>query len=304
MLPDVQMRKPEVPVKLNRVGAKGIKKLVLVGRDSKRPIVLVSTFDVFVDLKESLKGASLSRNFEAIDEVLENLTAETVKWIEELTERIAEELLKKHEYASRAEVTMSAELILRKKTPVTKNRTQEVVRIFSNSSVVRSGGKNTWIGVEVWGTTACPCAQELLKARMKEKLEKRGFNRVEEILDCILIPTHNQRSRAEVWVQLKNFRISLEELIEVAKAGMSCEMYEMLKREDEAEVVEKAHRNPLFVEDSVRRMAEKVVEVLRGAPDETIVVLRQENEESIHQHNVFAELVRSLGELRKILGIS
>jgi len=40
------------------------------GRDN-RPIVLISNFEVFVDLPSDRKGANLSRNFEVIDEVLE-----------------------------------------------------------------------------------------------------------------------------------------------------------------------------------------------------------------------------------------
>ncbi len=311
-LPDIQMSFPEIPVRLNRVGARGIKKLVLVDRGEKRPVVLVSSFDVFVDLDESLKGANLSRNFEAIDEVVEKLTFKPVRWIEELTEGIARELLKRHEYATKAEVLMSSELIMRKKTPVSNNRTQEVVKIFATSKACRAEGvegveaekEETWIGVEVWGTTACPCAQELMRARTEERLSREGFSRddIEKILKCVVMPTHNQRGRAEVWVQLRGFRVSFERLMDIAKAGMSCEIYELLKREDEAEVVEKAHRNPLFVEDSVRKMAEKCVEILKDAPAETRVVLRQENEESIHQHNVMAEISASLGELRRVLG--
>ena len=303
MLPDVQKAKPDLPVRLNRVGARKIKKLVLVDRGDRRPVVLVSTFEVFVDLTEDLKGANLSRNFEAVDEVIERLTEKPVKWIEELTEKIAENLLKRHEYASKAEVNMSSELIMRKKTPVSGISTQEIVKIFSSSSVRRGGEKETWIGVEVWGTTACPCAQELMRAKIAERLKKSGFveGEVDKILNCIVVPTHNQRGKAEVWVQLKNYRISLEKLIEIARAGMSCEIYELLKREDEAEVVERAHRNPLFVEDSVRKMAEKAAGLLKEAPPETLIILRQENEESIHQHNVFAEIRVRAGELRDLV---
>ena len=35
---------------------------------------------------------------------------------------------------------------------------------------------------------------------------------------------------------------------------MSSEIYELMKRSDEVEVVEKAHRRPRFVEDCVREM--------------------------------------------------
>ena len=41
---------------------------------------------------------------------------------------------------------------------------------------------------------------------------------------------------------------------------MSSEIYELMKRSDEAHVVEKAHRRPRFVEDCVREMIRGVVE--------------------------------------------
>ena len=41
---------------------------------------------------------------------------------------------------------------------------------------------------------------------------------------------------------------------------MSSEIYELMKRSDEVAVVEKAHRNPRFVEDCVREMVRRVAE--------------------------------------------
>ena len=46
---------------------------------------------------------------------------------------------------------------------------------------------------------------------------------------------------------------------------MSSEIYELMKRSDEAAVVEKAHRNPRFVEDCVREMVRRVAERLPRA---------------------------------------
>ncbi len=71
-LPDVQACEPDYPFNLTRVGVTGVKKLVKVERgNDERPVVLISDFEVFVDLPSDRKGANLSRNFEAIDEVLE-----------------------------------------------------------------------------------------------------------------------------------------------------------------------------------------------------------------------------------------
>ena len=55
-LPDVQASSPEIPLNLTRVGVRNVKKLVeLARKGGKRPIVLVSTFDIFVDLPSSMR---------------------------------------------------------------------------------------------------------------------------------------------------------------------------------------------------------------------------------------------------------
>jgi GTP cyclohydrolase-4 len=304
MLPDVQLLQPEVPIGLSRVGATGVKKLVQVERKGKRPIILISTFDVFVDLPSTRKGVNLSRNFEAVDEVIESLTAKPVKTVEELTVKMAETLLERHEYATKAEVRMISELIMRKRTPSTFQKTQEVVKIFSEAQRWKDGGKRVMIGVEVTGITACPCAQELVKSKAALELEKAGFSgeEISKVFEIIPVSTHNQRGKARIKIEVRDeFVPSLDELIEIAKSAMSHDVYEILKREDELSVVEMAHRNPRFVEDSVRIMAKNTVERFKNAPDDVLVAFRQENEESIHQHNVVAERVSTMGELRREL---
>ena len=79
---------------------------------------------------------------------------------------------------------------------------------------------------------------------------------------------------------------------------MSSEIYELMKRSDEGAVVEKAHRRPRFVEDCVREMVGGVVAAFPDLGDDIFVSARQENLESIHQHNVVAERFGLLGELR------
>jgi GTP cyclohydrolase I/GTP cyclohydrolase-4 len=84
---------------------------------------------------------------------------------------------------------------------------------------------------------------------------------------------------------------------------MSSEIYELMKREDEGAVVEKAHSRPRFVEDCVREMVRGVIDDF-GAEltDAHFVSARQENLETIHQHNVVAERFGLLGEVRRELG--
>jgi GTP cyclohydrolase I/GTP cyclohydrolase-4 len=87
-------------------------------------------------------------------------------------------------------------------------------------------------------------------------------------------------------------------LLHIVESSMSSEIYELMKRSDEAAVVEKAHRRPRFVEDCVREMVRGVVETFGGLGDDSFVSARQENLETIHQHNVLAERFGLLGELR------
>ena len=60
---------------------------------------------------------------------------------------------------------------------------------------------------------------------------------------------------------------------------------------------------PVFVEDCVRNMMEKIVTKYPDLPDDTLITARQENQESIHRHNAFAEKVTTFGELRDELNI-
>jgi GTP cyclohydrolase IV len=303
-LPDIQACEPDYPFNLTRVGVTGVKKLIKVERgDDWRPIVLISNFEVFVDLPSDRKGANLSRNFEVIDEVLEEAINCPVYEIEELCGEIAKRLLSRHEYASRAEVKMKSEYIVHRQTPVTRVTCQEVVDIFAEA-VARAGPcgyVRKTVGAEVLGTTACPCAQEIMKEQAREELARAGLSDevIADLLEKLPLATHNQRGRGSISVEVHDRRcVSIDRIIKIIEESMSSKVYGLLKRPDEAVVVKRAHSNPKFVEDCVRTMAQKLVEAFNDLPDDAAVTLKQINEESIHQHNAFAERIATMGDLR------
>jgi GTP cyclohydrolase-4 len=82
---------------------------------------------------------------------------------------------------------------------------------------------------------------------------------------------------------------------------MSSETYDLLKRPDEFFVVNKAHHNPKFVEDVVRGILARALEMYADLADDTFVFASQVNEESIHKHDAFAEGFGLFGELRREL---
>ncbi len=92
--------------------------------------------------------------------------------------------------------------------------------------------------------------------------------------------------------------IDAEALLAIVEDSMSSEIYELMKRSDEGAVVEKAHRRPRFVEDCVREMVRGVVDRFPILTDRHFIAARQENLETIHQHNVTAERFGLLGEIR------
>ena len=85
----------------------------------------------------------------------------------------------------------------------------------------------------------------------------------------------------------------------MVEGAMSSENYDLLKRPDELFVVTKAHRHPRFVEDAVREMIFGLIESYPQLSDNTFVLARQRNMETIHKHDVYAERVGTLGELRR-----
>jgi len=186
--------------------------------------------------------------------------------------------------------------------PVSGIQTQEIYSLLG-AAVASEAGTRRLIGIRVQGLTACPCAQTIIQTSSHERLRADGFteDEIERIFDAVPVATHNQRGLATLHIgcpESCDTDIDAEWLVQIAEESMSSEIYELMKRSDEAAVVEKAHRRPRFVEDCVREMIRGVVERLDFLTDQHFVSARQENLETIHQHNVQAERFGLLGEVR------
>ncbi len=308
-LPDTQDDTPNVPIKLTRVGVTGVKKLLQLERTNKRPIILLPTFDAFVDLPSDQKGVHMSRNPEAISEVLETVSKDSPVDVESLCAKIVDKMMTKHEYARRVEISMTTDFMFMKESPVTKNKTQEMAQLKAKAIGIRDENGNVSIrksiGAEVIGMTVCPCAQESVKESDKNKLlEFLDEETTQKVLDTVTFASHNQRGVGTLLIEVPEDRIvKAEDLIEIIETSMSSPVCELLKRPDENATVMNAHRKPVFVEDCVRNMMEQIVTKYADFPDDTLITARQENQESIHRHNAFAEKVTTLGELKEELNI-
>jgi GTP cyclohydrolase-4 len=294
---DVQAREPGIPVGLSRVGVSGVEKVVRIHDE-----LFLARLDCYVDLSRDQKGAHMSRFDEVVNEAIgEVVLSESPFRAETLARHIAE-LVRARQGAERAEVRIAARYPEHKRAPVSGIQTQEIYTLHGRAVAFEHGTRGT-VGVSATGMTACPCAQELVAARARERLLEQDFSaeQIDMILESVPVATHNQRGLATLEIGCTGecaAEIDAATLLEIAESSMSSEIYELMKRSDEVEVVEKAHRRPRFVEDCVREMIAGVVRTFTDLDGESFVSARQENLETIHQHNVVAERHGLLSELR------
>jgi GTP cyclohydrolase-4 len=308
-LPDTQDDTPKIPIKLTRVGVTGVKKLLQLERVNKRPIILLPTFDAFVDLPYNQKGVHMSRNPEAISEVLESVSEDNTVGVESLCAKIVEKMMDKHEYAQRVEISMTTDYMFMHESPVTKNKTQEMANLKAKAIGIRDDEGNVSIrksiGAELIGMTVCPCAQESVKESDKNKLlEFLDEETTQKVLDTVTFASHNQRGVGTLLIEVpEGWEVKGEDIIDIIEQSMSSPVCELLKRPDENATVMNAHRKPVFVEDCVRNMMEMIAQKYADLPDDTLITCRQENQESIHRHNAFAEKITTMGELKSELNL-
>lgn len=308
-LPDTQDDAPNIPIKLTRVGVTGVKKLLQLERHNKRPIILLPTFDAFVDLPFNQKGVHMSRNPEAISEVLGSVSKDNTFGVESLCAKIVEKMMDKHEYARRVEISMTTDYMFMHESPVTKHKTQETANLKAKAVGLRDDDGNIEIrksiGAELIGMTVCPCAQESVRESDKNKLlEFLDEETTQKVLDTVTFASHNQRGIGTLLIEVpEGWEVKGEDIIEIIEKSMSSPVCELLKRPDENATVMNAHENPVFVEDCVRNMMEMIADKYSDLPDDTLITSRQENQESIHRHNAFAEKVTTMGELKQELNL-
>jgi len=130
------------------------------------------------------------------------------------------------------------------------------------SGFIKNGKFVFTLGVEVPVTSCCPCSKEISD-----------------------YGAHNQRAviRCKVRFNSKGF-LWIEDLVKMLEEQGSCEIYPLLKREDEKFVTQSAYDNAKFVEDILR----DCVISMRNSEVIKWFDLECESFESIHNHSAFA----------------
>jgi GTP cyclohydrolase-4 len=300
-----QEEAPDVRLSLNRVGVSSVKHIIRLNIDGQERL-FNGDFTMVADLQPDKAGVHMSR----FSELLEAATLDVLSRkdqparMEDVVERIAREIVGS-QGALRADVRLRADFGLERWTPVSGKRTQETYALVAIAHADAAGTRRV-VGVEAEGMTACPCAQLMVREHSIRELIDVGFSAADAVraVDALPVATHNQRGRGTVLIGTaaeKQHDLRAEDLVEIVENSMSSETYHLLKRPDEFYIVNKAHHNPKFVEDVVRGILARALDVYADFPDETFISSTQINYESIHKHDAFAEAFGLFGEFRQEL---
>jgi GTP cyclohydrolase I/GTP cyclohydrolase-4 len=311
---DLQASRPTTEVSLTRVGVRGVEKVIrvnggrgaLAGPAPDAPSedsaggYFFAELECFVDLNPRQAGVHMSRFEEVVNEAIDEVVLGETLRAEELAAHIAERVRERQE-GLRAEVTITARYPETVPTPASNLPTQEIYTLFG-TAVSSERGTRTLTGVEAHGMTACPCAQDLLTDRARQRLAADGFtdDEIERVFESVPVATHNQRGIGSLHIGRPEgivAEVDARDLLHIVEQSMSSEIYELMKRSDEVAVVEKAHLQPRFVEDCVREMVRRVADRYPELRDGGFILARQENLETIHRHSVVAERSGALDEI-------
>jgi len=250
---DVQNRRDERNLEIKKVGVKGIHYPVIVLDRVNGVQHVNATINMYVNLPHHFKGTHMSRFVEVLNEYRGRINIKTFRVI---LANMREKL-----NAKSAHMEIEFPYFVEKSAPVTgaKSIMDYVCHLIGEDDGKKADFR---VGVTVPVTTVCPCSKEM---------SLRG--------------AHNQRSIVRVNVRFRKF-FWIEDLIRLVEDSASGEVYSLLKRPDEKHVTEKSYENPMFVEDVVRSVAEK----LGRDGNFTWYSVEAENIESIHNHSAYAYL--------------
>lgn len=257
---DVQNHRDDRQIPIDKVGVCDLQyPIVVLDRQSQRQST-TAKLSMSVNLPHEFKGTHMSRFIEVLNGHRGEITMRTLPLI------LGE--LKTKLDAESAHMEVEFPYFLERTAPVSgATALMDYQCRFSGEA---NGGKEDFVlTVCVPVTSLCPCSKAISD-----------------------YGAHNQRGQVTIEIRTRKTDdglpalVWIEELIETAETSASAPVYPLLKRQDERHVTMQAFDNPVFVEDLVRNVA------LKLQADDRVTWFRVHvlNQESIHNHNAFAEI--------------
>jgi GTP cyclohydrolase I len=249
-LADVQSLPDDRNIPLHRVGIKNIRYPITVLDKVNGTQQTVANINMYVNLPHQFKGTHMSRFVEILNQYHRDINLKSFsKILAEMKNRLD---------SQEAHLEVDFPYFIEKYAPVTK--TPGLVEYICGFHGSMTDQLDMVLVAKVPVTTVCPCSKEISD-----------------------YGAHNQRGEVRVWVRFNHF-LWLEDIIAEVEKAASSEVYSLLKRPDEKFVTEQAYDRPMFVEDVVRNVCQR----LKKMPAITWVAVEAENFESIHNHSAYA----------------
>ena len=257
---DVQNHSDSRGIALDQVGVTDLRYPIVVLDLDREKQSTIGLLTMAVNLPHHFKGTHMSRFVEVLNEHRGEVTMRTLpSLLRELKRRLD---------AASARVEVKFPYFLEKAAPKTGAR---ALMDYECSFVgeVNGASESFILGVQVPVTSLCPCSKTISDYGAHNQ---RG---------TITVETRSVQAAdgtpALIWI---------EEIIQLAEQCASAPVYPLLKRADERHVTMQAYDNPVFVEDMVRGVAER----LQSDPRVAWFRVQALNHESIHNHSAFATL--------------
>ena len=260
MIDDVQSRPDERGIALDRAGVSGLRYPITVLEKGDGRQATIAELSMSVSLPHHFKGTHMSRFIEVLNSHRGEITMRTLPIIlKELKTRLD---------AETAHIEVKFPYFVEREAPVTKSK---ALMDYDCTFIGESNGKyeDFVLRVRTPVTSLCPCSKEISDYGAHNQ---RGYITID------VRSGKNSSAEAEI--------IWIEELIEIAERSASSPVYALIKRPDERFVTMQAFDNPVFVEDMARNSAEQLMKDARI----DWFHIHVENDESIHNHNAFAEV--------------
>ena len=250
-LSDIQQERDHRELPIDKVGVRDLLFPVRIRDKAHAHQDTIATIGMFVDLPHHFKGTHMSRFIEVLHAHGNVVHVENIPDILRAMQQRLD--------SQTAHLEMDFPFFLEKSAPVTGKA--GLMDYQARFDATANGPEIDFVlEVHAHVTTLCPCSKAISQSG-----------------------AHNQRGR--VTVQLRSDEtIWIEDVIALIEASASSELYSLLKRPDEKHVTERAYENPVFVEDLVRNVAQR----LNAHPHVTWYKVEAENFESIHNHNAYA----------------
>ncbi len=265
-LPDIQENsKPKICRPIPQVGVESVELPMMLENKTGGFVDVVAMVSIRTSLGSETKGISMSRLLLTLKDYLRK----------PLKHHLLHELLKdlqKNIGSDNSFIKFEFKLPLLKKSIKTDNSFPLYYKCKFEAQLNSAGYFRFFQEVKVQYSSYCPCSAELSKHLLETGCEFPGF-------------PHAQRSFATVVVESKepNY-IWLEDIIGLVESAIKTLPYPIVKRIDEQEIARIASNNPIFVEDAIRFICDKLDDKI----DIYDWIVKCVHQESIHTSDAIA----------------